>query len=415
VKESKRETALKSELRTIVVQGITLITGWLVLTAAVDPVWGNTRLAIPSDFDEQGCVRQFQPGVDYFPDKVDVTEAVGFSVSYHGHYKQVQIQRPWREAAEGYHYLLTQCGTPVPDGMTAVPRISIPVRRAVSTTTTTLSFFDRLGLIDRLVGVGDWRHVYHPVIQDRIDQNQLRTIGDGNHLDPEILLTLEPDLLLVYGISDIEKGRFAKLREIGIPLVVIADYMETEPLGRAEWIKFLSLFFNREKEATERFLQVSAEYRRLRALARDVDRRPTVFTGNEFKGTWYVPGGQSYLAVLLKDAGADYLWRTDSSIGSLPLDFEYVLARTGEADYWLHPGSARSKAELLAENPRYGLFPVLTHGKVFNNNARLNRFGGNDFFETGVAEPHRVLADLIFIFHPHLLPNHRLIWYRPLH
>jgi iron complex transport system substrate-binding protein len=148
------------------------------------------------------------------------------------------------------------------------------------------------------------------------------------------------------------------------------------------------------------------------ALTDSVTEKPTVFANTPFEGTWYMPGGQSFTAQLLADAGADYLWADDESTGTLFLDFETVFDQAATADYWINIGFFGGLADLTAADERFSDFAAYQNNGVYNNDARTNDFGGNDFYEGGVANPHLVLADLIKIFHPELLPDHEFVYYR---
>jgi iron complex transport system substrate-binding protein len=203
--------------------------------------------------------------------------------------------------------------------------------------------------------------------------------------------------------------------EAGFNVVLVSDFMETTPLGRAEWIKFMALFFNREAAAEEHFADVAARYEEMAALVHGIEEKPTVLMGFENRGTWYLPGGQNYMARYVADAGGNYLWADDDSSGRIPLDFEAVYEQGGNADYWLNLSQFwTSLDDVLAGDERYANFAPFTAGTIYNHNARLNEGGGNDFNESGHANPDVILADLIKIFHPNLLPDHELIYYRHL-
>jgi len=150
-------------------------------------------------------------------------------------------------------------------------------------------------------------------------------------------------------------------------------------------------------------------------LAQRTKTHPTVFTGFSIKGTWYIPGGKSYVAQFLKDAGAEYLWADNLETGSIPLGFEAIYERAASAKFWL-PGNLnwRSLRDLQVEDTRNGQFQALKTGQVYNNNLRLNAAGSDDYWESGLVNPDLVLADLIRIFHTEVLPNHSLIYYRKL-
>ena len=205
------------------------------------------------------------------------------------------------------------------------------------------------------------------------------------------------------------------IQSAGTAIVHNADWVESSPLGRAEWVKFISLFFNREAEAEAWFEQVRADYAAARALAADVERRPTVHTGQVWGGIWYASGGRSYVAQLLADAGADYVWADDDSTGSMEHDIETQLAQANAAEFWLHAASWwSSTAAALAEDSRYGEFASLQNGNVWNPTLATNEQGGNDFFERGAVRPDLVLRDLIAILHPGLLPDHAFVYYQQL-
>jgi iron complex transport system substrate-binding protein len=217
-------------------------------------------------------------------------------------------------------------------------------------------------------------------------------------------------MTFAYGSPDYDNH--PKLLEAGVPTAVTAGYMETSPLGRAEWLKFTALFFNQEAAADQIFSGMAQEYEALAQLVADAPNRPTVFTGINRGDAWRVSGGDSYFAGFLADAGADYLWAGDESTGSIPLDFEAVYEHAAEADYWLpNTGRWTTLADVSAEDPRYTEFSAYQVGNIYNNNGRVNEFGGNDYWETGIANPDQVLADLIAIFHPELLPDHELVFF----
>ena len=174
------------------------------------------------------------------------------------------------------------------------------------------------------------------------------------------------------------------------------------------------LFFNKEREANRYFAEVEKAYGELRELVADVASRPSVLVGAPFKGVWHVPGGKSFSATLIKDAGGDYLWKENKDIGGVPVAFESVFARGHQADIWLNPSHWQSLAEGRAADKRFDLFEPFKARQVFNNNRRLNEHGGNDIWEGGVARPHDVLRDLIRILHPDALPDNDLIWYQRL-
>jgi iron complex transport system substrate-binding protein len=230
----------------------------------------------------------------------------------------------------------------------------------------------------------------------------------------ERLINLQPDLIMTYGIGDPQLDQQGKLEEAGFKVAINGEYMETTPLGRTEWVKFIAAFFDKDVEAERLFADIARRYEAQAAKARAARERPTVFSGANYRGVWHMPGGNSFEARFLSDAGADYLWKDDHSIGSIPMNVETVIARAKDADIWLNPEACRSRSELLGEDERYAVFRAFLTGRVYNNNAKINAGGGNDVWETGIAHPDRVLADLVSIIHPELLPGQERTWYRQL-
>lgn len=374
----------------------------LLLLSGASALWAQTN--------PQDCLTEYDPSVDYFPDKVTVDQAVGFTVEYGQSYKLVEVSQPWA-GADPVTYLLVQCGAPVPDDVTADAVIEVPVTSAISMSTTYLPHFVELGQLDKLVGTDEFDFIYSPEVRARIDAGDISEVGGGSFVDIEKVLDIDPDVVFTYGIGSADYDAHPALIAAGIPTVLNADYMETTPLGRAEWVKFTSLFFNAEAEANELFGGIETAYSDLTELAASAEAHPSVLVNAMYGDTWYVSGGNSYQARLIVDAGGDYLWSDDESTGGLPLSFEAVLERAADADLWINPNFWFSRADGLAEDERYSAFAAFENGAVYNNVARITELGGNDILETGVLHPEGVLADLIAIFHPQLLPDHVLTYY----
>lgn len=359
-----------------------------------------------------GCVETFDPTADYFPDKATLTYADGWTIDYFNHYKVITVLNPWQEADETFQYVLVQCGTPTPDGFDGAQVVEIPAESIITMSTTYLPHLAELGLVDRLVGLDNPQFVNTPAVVAQIEAGAVATIGSGAEVNVERVLELAPALVMTYGTGSPENDAHPQLLAAGVPVAINAEYMEATPLGRAEWIKFTAAFFNAEATAGRVFGDIAQQYEALAEQARATDEQPTVLVNAPFQGTWYMPGGQSYPAQFLEDAGTAYLWADDPNSGSLPLSFETVFEQASTADYWLNPGIATTRDELLALDERLGSFAAFEAGRVYNNNKRLNANGGNDYWESGVTRPHLVLADLVAIFHPELLPDHELYYYQ---
>lgn len=396
---------MKSRLLLIAVLCLSLTTVLVPTTTAQKP---NTNIT-------EGCVENYNPDVDYFPQKASIQTTDSFSVEYFNNYKVVTVQEPWA-GGEPINYVLVQCGTPAPENMgDAIVIVEVPRTTLVTMSTTYLPFVVKLGLLDHLIGLDAPDFVSTVEVREKIDAGELVTIGSGAEVNVEVALDLEPSLIMTYGSGIPDYDAFPVLIEAGLPVVLNAEFMETSPLARAEWLKYLALFYNLEAEGEALFDDIAAQYGELVALAAGVENRPTVFTNSPWDGTWHMSGGKSSVAQLLADAGADYLWASDESTGSLYLDFETVFEMAADADFWVNAGGYWfSLDDAKTEDERFAHFAAFQNGNVWSNNLALNEFGGNDYWEGGTAFPNRVLADLIAIFHPELLPDHEFVYYRQL-
>ena len=373
--------------------------------------------AAPASPPEQNlherCVDGFDSTFDYFPQKLTVEYASGFDVEYHGNYKVITVANPWQGAQESFRYVLVQCGTPAPQDVEGTV-IEVPVSNIIAMSTTYLPTLEDLGLIDRLIGLDSYMWTTNTAVRARIAAGDIAEIGFGAAVNVELTLDLDPALVMTYGTGLADLDTHPVLLEAGIPVALNGDFVEQNPLGRAEWMKFIALFFNREADAAAQFDLIAAEYQAVAELTATLAERPSVLLGSVYNGTWYVAGGESYMAKMLVDAGAAYLWSGEGDVGALPLDFEAVYAVAAEVDIWLNPDNSFwfNVEDVLESDPRYGDFAPLKRGQLFNNNAKVNENGGNAYYEEGAAHPERVLRDLVKILHPHLLPEHELSFYR---
>jgi iron complex transport system substrate-binding protein len=354
----------------------------------------------------------FDPGKDYFPDKVEIHHARGFSVRYFGHYKVLSVADPFETRPDTTHYVLVQRGTPKPSGYAKAQFIEIPIRTLIGGSSSHIALTDFLNANDVLVGLGSFDYINSPQVLRMMDEKKLAEVGSGGSLNQERVLSMAPDLLMIVGRSDGKYNTNQLLVESGIGVITNSEWMENTPLGRAEWVKLMAVLLNKEALVNEKFGEVERRYTELAQIGANVKLRPTVFNGMSFKGVWHVAGGKGYMAYFLKDAGTRYYWANEPSTASLQLNFESVYEKAMQADFWINPSSAKTRQDILTNDSRNGDFKAFKTGQVYNNNRRVNDRGSNDYWESGLVNPHLVLADLIKIFHPELLPEHQLYYYQ---
>ena len=275
-------------------------------------------------------------------------------------------------------------------------------------------YLDALGQLDQICGAASASYINHPKVIQGVKSGDIQSIQSGQKLNIERLLLLQADLILTTSLGEGQMDVSPQLQRAGLPVVLTADYMEHHPLARAEWLKFIAAFFESEDRSDEIFNTIKAQYTSLVDKTKGIDERPSVFCGAPYSGSWHVPGGDSFIARAIHDAGAHYLWAGDRSRGSLPLDTERVFLKAAEADYWIHPNHYRSLSELFNADPRFAKFRATQISQVFNNTRQVSKNGGNNIWERGILHPEEVLADLIKILHPDLLPEHELIYYENL-
>jgi iron complex transport system substrate-binding protein len=245
--------------------------------------------------------------------------------------------------------------------------------------------------------------IYDSVLYNRFLDGSLEDLGSTHLINAEMVINHSPDIVMkyIYGSKELVDE---KIIEAGYPIAYNLEFMEDHPLGRAEWIKFVAAFFDREDLADSMFNSIENEYNRLVQLCAGQKFKPTVLDGSGYKGVWYAAGGKSYSARMYADAGASYYWQTDSSKGSIPISFEVIIDKQAEADYWIGP-STGNRGELLSIDSRYTQIKAFREGNVFFFGKRVNPNGGMDYFESGVVRPDLVLKDLIRVFHPDLLDS----------
>lgn len=312
--------------------------------------------------------------------------------------------------APDYNYVLKKTKKSLPDSLKSYQVINIPLQNIVVTSTTHLTPLKILGLQDKLIGFPNTSYISNPVFRKLVKNGQIKELGSGRQINTEKLLMLHPDLLMQFSSGPVQNSDKTFIKN-GIPVLYNADWMEQNPLGRAEWLKVFGILFDKEKLADSIFSQIEVRYLKIKQQIDTISQKPLVFQGGSFGDKWFVPGGRSYAAQLIKDAGGQYLWKDDTHNGSITLNFENVLLQLPKADVWLNPGMLISREAITKEIPVAKDFKSFKTDRIYTYNLTRGPGGGVLYFEESNAYPDRVLSDLFHIFHPEQSSQH-LYYYR---
>ncbi len=342
-----------------------------------------------------------------------VAYAKGFKVSSVVNAKLVEVIYPYQGATSGYKYLLVNKGDTVPEHDATTKVIYTPINSIVCTSTTHIPLLDYLNESQKLVGFPTLDYISSETTRNLIDAKKVQELGTDKGMNIEQLAVLKPNLVMGYTMTA-DYGQFRKIEELGVSVVINAEYLEEHPLGRAEWIKFMALFFGKEKMADSVFRVIEENYNQTKAKVEKVEQRPTILSGVVYGDAWFLPGGQNYAAKLLSDAGCQYLWAADSSKGFLQLSFESVYEKANAADLWIGVASFTTLEEIKNADERYTKFKPYQTKQVYTYNARKGAKGGSEFLELGYLRPDIILNDLVKIAHPELLPEYKLYFHKQL-
>jgi len=335
-----------------------------------------------------------------------------YSLEKIGDYYLAKVFNPWQKAGQSeFSYLLGSNQEAVPDSLREIQFIKTPVERVVLMSTTFIALIDAVDELQSIAGISGSQNVYNHDLRKRIEGGEVVDVGYDKGLNYELIIDMNPDVFFLYGVEAGVSQTISKLQDLGIPVVMCADYLEQEPLGRAEWLKFFAVFYDKYAMAEDRFKGIAYRYDSIKNMALGVDEAPSVFVGLPWKDTWYIAGGQSFAAQFIKDAGGVYVWGDLETAEAEPHDLESVYSKILDADIWINAGVAEDRQSILNHDTRFKNLKAWEEGKVFNNNLRTNDFGGNDYWESGIIHPDQILGDLVNIFHQ---GNDSLYYYKRL-
>ena len=342
--------------------------------------------------------------------------ATQLSVVRYDGYTVVTLKNPWKEGMTLHQYLLVPTSAAADSSLftlhSSLPNATVirtPLSRSMIFSTVHCAMLMDFGKQDCIAGVADLKYIKIPWIQQQVQQGKITDVGDGLSPVVEKIIDQRPDALFLSPFEN--SGGYGKLEDIDIPIVECAEYMESTPLGRAEWLRFYGLLFGCEQKADSLFDAIDKNYNQLKTLVTQKNR-PSVLLDNVTGSVWYVPGGKSTIGQMIQDAGGSYPWAADEHSGSVSLPFENVLEKAGETDVWLFRYSSDHDItydELRSEHHGYNQFKAFRDKNVYGCNVELS-----PFYEETPFRPDWLLNDFIRILHPELEGLAPLRYYKKL-
>lgn len=334
-----------------------------------------------------------------------IVYAKGLAIYPYEKFTIVKVLQPWAGAQKDFTYILYKDNSLViPDSLKKFPHVKVPLERVVTTSTTHLPSLVALGEEKTLVGFPGLDYISSQPIRDLINAGITKELGQNEQLNTELVLDLEPTVIVAFAMDE-NNTALHTIEQSGIPIVYNGDWVEQTPLGKAEWIKLFGALYGKEAEAKLFFDNVAKNYKNVLELVKDVTEYPTVMSGAMYQDVWYLPQGQSWVAMYFKDAKADYLWKDSEGTGSLSLSFEAVYDKAAKAKYWVNPAQFETLEAMQQANPHYAQFEAFKSKNVFSFAPKKGEKGGSVFYEYGPNRPDLVLKDLVYIFHPEVLQS----------
>lgn len=354
-----------------------------------------------------------------------------------GAYTEAIIENPWKKGTTLHKYILVPKGK---EGDETVARLKddirenatlqmgshcdivrTPLESNVVFTAPHCQLMYELGCKNAITGVCDKDYINIPDIKERVKLSDGKAstsdtdkviIDCGSSMQPDIerIIALKPEGLFISPFEN--SGGYGKLDKLHIPIIETADYMETSPLGRAEWMKFYGLLFKSEERSDSLFSSIEKEYLALKAEAAKLPQGLSILTERKMGSVWYVPGGKSTMGILLKDANAKYIFADDTHSGSLAYGPERILSKGTQVDVWAFKyfgGKALSKSDLLAEYEGYKALKTFNQNSIYQVDTSTQ-----PYFELTSFHPEILLREFIILAHPKATQFGKLRFYQHL-
>ena len=291
--------------------------------------------------------------------------AKGFDIINEKGTKKLLIKSAYQNSKELFSYQILNKDKKGARKALIDQEILVPINRIVVTSTTHIPMIELLNEEASIVGFPNSNYISSEKTRHLIDKGNITEIGKESSLNTEILLDLHPELVVGFGVSSVDKT-LTSIQKAGINVIYNGDWLEESPLGRAEWIKFFGVLFDKEKQADSIFKIIETDYLAVKKLALKSGEKATILSGAIMsKDIWNLPAGKSFEAQFLQDANLNYLWKDTKGKGSLSLSFESVFDKAATADFWISPGYFTSKKQLLESNNLYTKFKPFQNDQIY--------------------------------------------------
>lgn len=359
------------------------------------------------------CKKVEEKNIDNPSTSLSVKYAEGLEIETFENYKIVTVKNPWPGATETYSYALAANGVTIPDAKNVDAVIEVPIQSIVVTSTTHIPSLEMLEVEDKLVGFPNLNYISSEKTRALIDSDRIKELDKNESINTEVLIDLNPDAVVTFAVEGQNKT-VATIQKTGIPVLYNSDWTETNPLGKAEWIKLFGVLFGKEKQADSIFSEIESNYFKAKEIALKATTKPTVLSGAMYKDIWYLPQGKSWAAQFINDANGNYLWSDTEGTGSHSLSLETVLEKAKDADYWIGPSQFTSYEQMDEAHSVYSQFKAFGEQKVYSFTTKKGATGGIVYYELAPNRPDLVLKDIIKILHPELLPDYDFYFFAPL-
>lgn len=336
-----------------------------------------------------------------------VKYAKGFKVKMFADYREVTVVDPWDSTKILQRYILVDKTKDLPSNLPQGTVIRTPLERIVVYSTIHSATLQEIGKITTVKGVCEPEYIDIDYIKKGIKDGSIENLGQAENPIVEKIVEVDPEVIFA---TPIHGRTYGNVTKTGIPIVETPDYMEPLPLGRAEWIRFYSLFFNCESEVDSLFNITETHYNAIKNKMADVKKRPSVFIDLMYGTVWYTSGGESFISRMLSDAGATYAWADNGKVDSTPLAFEQVLDHAENTEFWLikyNKPVTLTYSGLEKEYKPYSYFSAFKNRNIYESNT-----GENSYYEDLPIHPDYILEDFAYIFHPDLFPDYTPRYYQ---